>query len=547
MRDHVPLRTSVKLVEKFPCMLLIKNGKFFIPPERSDEDFKELFARVAAAGVGRPVDKDGVPQGPWTPDLLADAISAIDANRAGIELRTVQLWFEDNEKGISATNIRWLARVLGCNDPKATSAWQTALSAAQSRLAAKRRTRRRQDLSVEPEQVEVSTGSADLEEPQVENPPRRFDLAGFTEALFSRGSLLSLPAVVFAGAVALQFLSYFLSIHSFTYVREDGVMKQVGFLWALNWTVLFVLLLPLGLAIVADLLAKWKNVSRPSLVAGFEDGARIATWSKRVAASGYTYWTVFLICVGFAGLFQWISVRLLPMLNGAGDQAMDWGSIALVQPEQIGIFEQTAFTGIAYLYMCLCFYLFFAAMILCSNMIDDVVAIRTVLATSGETDRSNELNASAHEILRGIFRYTALGLLIATCMKIESLYRLTSASSVWAWLSADAQAAFGLQSAPISWASSPGLTHYTSLLVAFLAIAIYLYGKIRLGALMPANRKTVRPGLAIAVLFTAYVLAGGVPGFSILVFAGSIVALLGLFDPEFRFRARQTGRSHYAP
>lgn len=528
-------------------MLLIKNGKFFIPPERSDEDFKELFARVAAAGVGRPVDKDGFPQGPWTPDLLADAISAIDANRAGIELRTVQLWFEDNEKGISATNIRWLARVLGCNDPEAASAWQTALSAAQSRLVAKRRTRRREDLAVEPDQVEASTVAADLEVLQVEDAPRRFDLAGFTEVLFSRGSLLSLPAAVFAGAVALQFLSYFLSVHSFTYVREDGVVKQVGFLWALNWTVLFVLLLPLGLAIVADLLAKWKNVSRPALVAGFEDGARIETWSNRVAASGYTYWTVLLICVGFAGVFQWISVRLLPLLNGGGDQAIDWGSIALVQPEQIGIFGQTAFTGIAYLYMCLCFYLFFAAMVLCSNMIDDVVTIRTVLASSEEIERSKELSEGAHEILRGIFRYTALGLLVATCMKIESLYRLTSASSVWAWLGADAIAALGLQPAASGWASSPGLTHHTSLLVAFLTIAIYLYGKIRLGALVSADRKTLRPSLAIAVLFAAYVLAGIAPGFSVLVFAGSIVALLGLFDPEFRFRVRQTGGSHYAP
>ena len=77
-----------------------------------------LFARVAATGVGRPVDRDGCPQGPWTPDLLAEAISEIEANRAGIELRTVQLWFENNEKGISANNIRWLARVLGCNDPQ---------------------------------------------------------------------------------------------------------------------------------------------------------------------------------------------------------------------------------------------------------------------------------------------------------------------------------------------------------------------------------------------------------------------------------------------
>ena len=82
---------------------------------------KELFKDLAAAGVGRPVDRDGFPSGSWTPELLAEAISAIETNQDGIDLRTVQLWFQDNDKGISADNIRWLARVLGCDDHAATS------------------------------------------------------------------------------------------------------------------------------------------------------------------------------------------------------------------------------------------------------------------------------------------------------------------------------------------------------------------------------------------------------------------------------------------
>src|SRR5690606_19290752 len=77
--------------------------------------------------------------GPWTPELLAEAISQIDSNRIGVDLRTVQLWFQENDKGISIANIRWLARVFGCDDPVATGEWQVELSAAQSRLTAKRR------------------------------------------------------------------------------------------------------------------------------------------------------------------------------------------------------------------------------------------------------------------------------------------------------------------------------------------------------------------------------------------------------------------------
>jgi hypothetical protein len=62
-------------------------------------DFKELFKRLAAAGAGRPPGGDGFPAGPWTPELLAEAISQIDSNLVGVDLRTVQLWFQENEKG----------------------------------------------------------------------------------------------------------------------------------------------------------------------------------------------------------------------------------------------------------------------------------------------------------------------------------------------------------------------------------------------------------------------------------------------------------------
>lgn len=525
-------------------MSLIKNGKFFLLPERKEEDFKVLFARVAAAGGGRPVDKDGCPQGPWTPELLATAISEIEVNRAGIELRTVQLWFEDNDKGISATNIRWLARVLGCNDPEAASAWQAELSAAQSRLTAKRRADRRGEAPdlAEPESSwdeQTESGLADLV--GVAQP---LGLAGMTEALFSRGSILNLPAAAFAGAVALQFVSYFLSIHSVTYVREDGVVKQVGFLWAPNWTVLFIVLLPLFFAIVADQISRWTNVNRPRLLSVIGDHNQTGTWRSRVEASTYTYWVVLLICVGFVGVFQWISVRLLPLLNGGGSYAVDWGSLALVRPDQIGILPQIAFTGAAYLYMCICFYLFVAGLILLASLVDDVVHIRTVLGNQITKHDVREIDASGSGIVRCIVRCTIAGLLIAICMKIESLYRVTSAPDILDWMISDARLILLLPDEPVTWLHLSSPTPYTSLLVAFLVSAVYLYGTVRITGSGIVRRSMGRSNVAVVILIASYLLIGVIPGFSLLLGAGLVVALLGLFDPDFRFGwERDGGRS----
>lgn len=90
-------------------------------------------------------------------------------------------------------------------------------------------------------------------------PVRRFSLAIRSEAIFSRGSPLDLPASVFAGAVALGFFSYLTGVHNVTYGRVDGLTKQVGFLWAPNWTFLFMVFMPLFFAFVVELVAFWIN------------------------------------------------------------------------------------------------------------------------------------------------------------------------------------------------------------------------------------------------------------------------------------------------
>lgn len=113
------------------------NKKNFLAPPSHDCGFKELFQKLMQYGAGRDIDQDGFPAGPWTPKLLCEAISRFDDK--GVDVRTTQLWFQENSTLPSHANIRWLARVFGCGNPDETLKWQVALVKAKSISIANRR------------------------------------------------------------------------------------------------------------------------------------------------------------------------------------------------------------------------------------------------------------------------------------------------------------------------------------------------------------------------------------------------------------------------
>ncbi|WP_093041876.1 RcgA family putative transporter [Rhizobium tibeticum] len=523
---------------------MFQNGKLFLPPPNDGSDWKELFKKLAAAGAGRALGEDGFPAGPWTPELLAEAISQIDSNRAGVDLRTVQLWFQENDRGISAANIRWLARVFGCDDPEATAAWQVELSAAQARLQAKRREARkaddrapeRPDTSREPKVDDEQSSSVESTRDAEPDPDRKkqpFSLARRSEMLFSGGSPLNLPAAVFAGASALGFLSYILGIHSAVYLRADNVAKEVGFLWAPNWTLLFMVLLPLFFSLVTELLAFWTKEGRTKLWTMSDTTTSDDGWSRNVQRSSFSYWAVFVICVLFAGILQWIGVCLIPLLEGGADYATSWGTLAIVRPEVISVPVSIGFTALAYLYMCLCFYLFFAGLILLHTMIHDLRRIgldATVLPQRGSRGEVYEL---CLRLMRGIFRCTILGILVALCMKAQSSYLTSNAKNILDWLAGDLSSALAGRDGASNGFHYRMPTHYSSLLVALSTVVVFVYGSICLRGIGTQFHKPLWNMAAVVTqLFATYLLVDAFVGFSIVLGIGVCVAVFSLVDPS---------------
>ncbi len=527
---------------------LKKNGKIFVPPPKDGRDFKELFKELAALGAGRPLGRDGFPQGPWTPELLAEAISQIDSNRLGVDLRTVQLWFQENDKGISPSNIRWLARIYGCDDPEATSEWLVELSAAQSRLTAKRRdskktvTRRASlvpNASPPLARDEIQSSGGITPDSEAFRKRKTFSLAERSEALFSQGSPLNLPASIFAGASALGFLSYIVGIHSATYKRADGAVKEVGFLWAPNWTFLFMVFLPLFFATVTELLTFWKQDARLRLIAHDDSSESNNAWASNVQAYSSSYWAVFLICVLVAGLLQWIGVCVVPLLEGSEEYAISWGTIAIVQPDLISVPVEIVFTALAYLYMSLCFYLFFAGLILLHTIVHDLWKIVQRLKTPPDVKHQRQRDEICLRVMRGIFRCTVLGVLVAACMKIQSSYLSSNGEDVVTWVIHDMSSVFDGHADGRKSSGYRMPTHYSSLLVAISACIVFVYGSLRLALGKRFRVILWKMSAVVGLLFASYLLIDTFDGFSILLGVSVLLAVYGLFDPEFG-RRRQT-------
>ena len=260
--------------------ILIKNGKFFVAPQKTSDSFKVLFARLAAEGAGRPVDRHGIADGPWEPESLAEAISCIEANSKGIELRAVQVWFQDNDNGISNENIRWLARIFGCNDPEETSKWQVELKASKDRLASERRERRRRASEEEASTDQLQKTGSSSEVRKIADPiapanaPRgepsvraARTLAEKCEWMLSGSASMNLLIAYWLVFCGLGLMNYVFNTLSVTYSPLEGLEKQVGFIWAPTLTVLPLIALPLFIFFVSDLNTYWKRVGRSKCTA----------------------------------------------------------------------------------------------------------------------------------------------------------------------------------------------------------------------------------------------------------------------------------------
>ncbi|MEO0697944.1 MAG: hypothetical protein AAFY84_17830 [Pseudomonadota bacterium] len=539
----------------------MKNGKYFVAPQSTDEDFKQLFARLAAAGAGRPVDRQGVPDGPWTPEELAVAISSIEANRRGIELRSVQVWFQNNNNGVSDANIRWLARIFGCDDPQATSQWQAELKAAKERLASLRREKKRSsaggngsasglaadvDETVSDIEAEASVG---LREPKAGSPPGAKTLAEKCEHMLSGPTALNLQFGYWLVFCGLGVTNYVLGTLSVTYSPVEGLDKQVGFIWAPTLTVLPLVALPAYIFFVSNMNTYWKRVGRSkcsSDCAMSVDRSSSEGWYKKVNDFSFSFWAIALFCFFFVFGFQWAGIYLPAYLSGnnSGVQ-IDRYLVALVRPDVITIPKAMVLSAVGYMYTASYIAIFMFGLLFSVIITQDYEDICTTSELGGTTADREVLRKEGQKIVWGVFRVVVFALWLAILVKLQITYLQSDSTDFVTWLFTDAAAAFGASVTPNGWLENSSISHFTTFMMMVVTAAIFMACVMKMRsiveklALYDSSYRSTRDKrvmtcmfLVVALLSLNLVLVGRFTGFSLTLATCVIASVFVLAGPK---------------
>ena len=454
---------------------MIKNGKFYVAPMPSDKGFQEVFRQQIATGAGLPADEKGFPLDSWTPGRLSAAISDADHKGSGIDLRSIQNWFQDSEKGISRENVGRLARVFGCDDPQATSAWQSELDAARRRQLARRRDKN----------VKIKNGYG--EGPALEAVPktgkslghRRVSLAERGERFLSGEAAVNLLVGYWLVYCGLGLMNYVLGTLSITYSPVEGLDTQVGFIWAPTLTALPLIVLPAYIFFVSELNTYWKNIGR-GLCEGDKILAReprlVNPWISKVKSFNFSFWAIALFGVFFVFGFQWGAIYLPAYMSGdANGVQIDRYLVALYKPEVISVSNAMLLSFVGYIYTASYIAVFMAGLLFQVVVVLDYYDLSSDVDSENEASISRQIRKEGQKVVWGSYRIAVFGLWLAILLKLQITYLSSDASNFISWIATDALGAVGLTESRNGFLNNTTVTHFTTFLMMVVTVSVLIF------------------------------------------------------------------------
>lgn len=513
-------------------MLIIK-GKIFVGPP-SANDINPLHVALAA-GVGRRLDKTGLPPGPWTPPLLLGALDRIGDGNSTLALRTVQRWFSQDSTRITADNVSLLARVFGCGDPEATLTWQKALA-----NAGRKNLQPAVAVSGQP-----SIAGTAFPEVMIECKTACERVAAHRiDGLFKAPPNIDLPLAVVIASAALSFAAFAAGKSNASYSPMSGLVKEVGYLWAPNWTVLNLVLLPLFIYLVSRLRAQWVDFERHGVLLSIKDGQAATSWNDLVGQHNGLVLLTLGFCTFVVFGLQWFSVHLPALLSGdPGNLMIDWTLVGLQSPQPYSRAAAIGISFLAFFYTGVCLSLYLFGLSLLYFVVGDFAALRRL---SGERSwQDHKIRETSAQIFLAVFRCGVIGLMMVFCMRLQATYLVSTAPSMSEWLMADARTFIGLPShPPYGWIGTRSASSFSTLMLLLPTVFVVLYGAVMLlrspsgtrdpksGAAKPFTKmQTIFMFGTVIFLVVNNLLVGRFVGFSILGLIATALAATATIYP----------------
>ena len=226
----------------------------------------------------------------------------------------------------------------------------------------------------------------------------------------------------------VQFMSYVARVHDIVYLDHD---KQVGFLWAPNWTVMYIVLFPLYnflfCGMVSCVRGTLTNFLEARVITAGGGGmvardSLLADWERHVSGVSATLWLL-LASVTFISVFQWYNDCYLPLsLGKLQGGPVDWSTIAIVQPNAVRVSTEMWFSALAYFYMAIALWLYTAIPVYGATF---SWYLRKLSLPTGDFRlvlRPDAFQKELAGLTRRMFACTFLGLLASYLMQLQASY-----------------------------------------------------------------------------------------------------------------------------
>jgi hypothetical protein len=259
-----------------------------------------------------------------------------------------------------------------------------------------------------------------------------FNLAARLETTGRSAGPLLLGGLSITVAFVLMLLSQILDLALVTYPTKDG-LKQIGFISAPNWTVVYAVLFPIYLCLFAILTDRCKitltSLLQKEVIMGpkgnlISEPALFAAWNRSLQRVSLLLWGLMVVIVIQTGA-EWFSTCLRPYFGGplAG---LDWSTVAAKGGDELQKVKSITFSAIAYLYMAIALYIYLAILVYAAafcfflnSLADPTGEFRLVLRDATFGKRFSDIGNI-------IYWCAVLGLGAGFMMRLEAIYLETN-------------------------------------------------------------------------------------------------------------------------